>query len=663
VVKIAPYGTWTSPIAAADVASSGGGPSWLDMHGAEVWWAESRPEEGGRLALCRHQPGIGVSEVLTAPWNVRNRVHEYGGRPWAVIDTTAGPRLTFTNWSDQRLYVTDPNGPGEPVAISPQPQRSHGWRYADLAAGPDGQTVWCVRETVTGDLPTDIRRDLVAVPLDSSAAEDDTAVRVLAATHHFMSGPKPSPDGRHATWLGWDHPAMPWDGTRLCVAEVGTGEHGGFGQHRVLAGGPTEAVCQVEWDGPDALLALTDPQGWWNLHRIGLDGSVHNLHSCQEELGGPLWRLGSRWFTALGGGRFAILRGRRLAILDTTAGTLTDVPELATDWPVCSANLAGHDGVLATIAAGPRKETEVLRLDLDAQTVRITELTAQPAELPDPAYLPVPQVRTFTDSQGRAIPAFVYLPTNPDFVAPDGELPPFLVHAHGGPTGSAAPVLDVGFSYFTSRGFGVVAVNYGGSVGYGREFRERLREQWGIVDVEDCAAVATALAKEGTADPDRLAVRGGSAGGWTSAASLTTVEVYRCGTVMYPILDLSGWTATGGQTHDFESRYVEGLVGTLPEHADRYVQRSPSRHSDNVAGPVLMLQGLDDQICPPVQANEFIAALDDSGIQHAYLTFEGEQHGFRKAETIKVAHEAELSFYGQVLGFTTPGVPQLWLRR
>jgi dipeptidyl aminopeptidase/acylaminoacyl peptidase len=236
-----------------------------------------------------------------------------------------------------------------------------------------------------------------------------------------------------------------------------------------------------------------------------------------------------------------------------------------------------------------------------------------------------------------------------------------LVHVHGGPTGGVSPVLDLDFAYFTSRGFGVVAVNYGGSVGYGREFRERLREQWGLVDVRDCAAVATALAEEGSADGDRMAVRGGSAGGWTSAASLTSTRVYRCGTVMFPILDLLGWTAQGGQTHDFESRYVEGLVGSVVRHPDRYADRSPSRDPRSVSGPVLMLQGLDDQICPPIQADEFMAALAGSGIPHAYLTFEGEQHGFRKAETIRAAHEAELSFYGQVFGFTTPGVPQLGL--
>ena len=660
MVKIASYGTWTSPIGAQDVAATGGGPNWLDVHGAQVWWTEARPEEGGRLALCRHQPGTGTSSVLALPWNVRNRLHEYGGRPFAVIDTTGGTRVAFTNWADQRVYLADPDGQTAPVPLSPQPQRRHGWRYGDLQAAPDGAAVWCVRETVTGDLPTDIRRDLVAIPLDGSAAADAAQVRSLAASHHFLTGPKPSPDGRHVAWLGWNHPAMPWDGTELCVAEV-TAD--GFGPHRVLAGGPAEAVCQVEWDSADALLAVTDPDGWWNLYRVGLDGTTRNLHACQEELGGPLWRTGSRFMAKLAGpGRYAVTRHGHLAVLDEQAGTLSDVAELSADWPtVVGSSVSAHGDLVAVLAAGPRRDTAVLHLDLGVSPATVTELTAQPQSLPDPAYLPVPQERVFTDAQGRDIPAFVYLPTNPDFAAPEGERPPFLVHVHGGPTGGVAPVLDVDFAYFTSRGFGVVAVNYGGSVGYGREFRERLREQWGLVDVLDCAAVARALAQEGTADGARLAVRGGSAGGWTSAASLTSLDVYRCGTVMFPILDLLGWTAQGGQTHDFESRYVEGLVGSYAEHPDRYRDRSPSRDPRSVSGPVLMLQGLDDQICPPVQADEFMAALAGSGIPHAYLTFEGEQHGFRKADTIRVTHEAELSFYGQVFGFTTPGVPQLGL--
>lgn len=660
VVTIAPYGTWTSPIGVDVVASAGGGPTWVGHHRGQVWWAEARPNEGGRIALSRALPDGRRQDVLTGSWNVRNRVHEYGGHPWVVIDTVDGDRLVFTNWDDQRLYLVDPDGTAPPVPISPLPDRYHGYRYADLTAGPDKTEVWCVRETVTGDRPTDVRRDLVALPLSASGVDDVAAVRVLASSHHFMTGPKVSPDGRRATWIGWDHPAMPWDGTQLCVADLD--DRGELGPHRVVAGGPTEAVCQVEWDGPESLLVMTDPDGWWNLHRITLAGAsvpvARNLAPCQEELGGPLWRLGSRWFADLGSGRIAVCRSGRLALIDETTGVVSDVP---VDLPVWSPCLAAVNGCVVGIAAGPKRSGAVVSVDVSSGA--LTALTSPPPDSPDPDYLPTPCHRVFRDAAGQPIPAYVYPPTNPDFVAPEGEPPPFLVHVHGGPTGAFSPGLDLSIAFFTSRGIGVVAVNYGGSTGYGREFRERLREQWGVVDVADCAAVAEALAAAGDADARRLAIRGGSAGGWTAAASLTSVRTYRCGTVMYPILDLAGWTAEGGQTHDFESRYVEGLVGPLPACADRYEQRSPARHADRLAGPVLMLQGLDDQICPPVQADEFMSALDGSGIPHAYLTFPGEQHGFRKAETIRTALNAELSFYGQVLGFTPPSVETLPLRR
>jgi dipeptidyl aminopeptidase/acylaminoacyl peptidase len=449
---------------------------------------------------------------------------------------------------------------------------------------------------------------------------------------------------------------MPWDGTQLCVADIA--EDGTLGTHRVVAGGPAEAVCQVEWDGPDTLVALTDPGGWWNLFRIDPTGEQApvNVAPVEADLGGPLWRIGARWFAVLGGGRYAVVRHGRLALADAATGTIVD---MAVDLPVWG-DLAAADGVIAGIAGSATRDHAVVSLDLADNT--LTELTGQPDGMPDPAYLPQPVERTFSDPAGRSVPAYVYLPTNPDFAGPDGERPPLLVFVHGGPTGSFAPVFSPSIAYFTSRGFAVTGVNYGGSTGYGREFRERLRDQWGVVDVVDCAAVAEALAAEGTVDAARMAVRGGSAGGWTSAASLTSVHTYRCGTVMYPILDATGWTAEGGQTHDFESRYLEGLIGSLPEHADRYAERSPARHADALAGPVLMLQGLDDQICPPVQADEFIAGLAGTGIPHAYLTFEGEQHGFRRAESIQTALEAELSFYGQVFGFTTPGVPVLALR-
>lgn len=667
--KIAPYGTWESPITASDVARAGGGPQRVGVHAGLPWWTESRPTEGGRVALLRAVlagPGQApvAEEVLGPPWNVRNRVHEYGGQPWAVLDTPRGTRVAFTHWADQRVYAVDPDDPaGEPWPISPEPQRRHGIRYSDLTPGAGGSEVWCVRETVTGDRPTDVRRDLVALSVTG------IEVRVLAASHHFLTAPKPSPDGRHLAWIGWDHPAMPWDGTELCVAELTaggiagehhvTGEHWAVGEHWVVAGGPREAVCQVEWAGNDELYVLTDPTGWWNLYRVGLDGSARNLAPTEAELGGPMWTLGSRWFAPLGDGRHAVVKAGRLAVLDEAAGTVRDVRAVLPDWRVWAAQLTTHGNTVYSVAGGPFRDGAVVRVDLDSG--ELTEITRQPAELPDRRYLPEPEEREFAGPNG-AIPAFVYPPTNPDYAAAPDELPPFVVHAHGGPTGAFSPVLSLEVAYLTSRGIGVVAVNYGGSTGYGREFRERLRQSWGVVDVADCAAVAEALVAEGTADGQRLAIRGGSAGGWTTAASLTSVPTYRCGTSMFPILDLTGWTGAGGETHDFESQYLHSLIGPYPETADRYRDRSPASHVDRLAGPVLFLQGLEDEICPPVQVERFVEQLAGRGIPHAYLTFEGEQHGFRRAETIRTALESEVAFYGQVLGFTPAGVGPLELR-
>lgn len=620
---------------AAETAAAGGGPEWVDLYGDDLWWAERRPHENGRVALVRKSPGQPPADVLGPQWNARNRLHEYGGRPWTVLHD----RVVFTNWADQRVYQASLDG-GEPEPITPEHEQPHGYRFGDLIAGPDGQ-VWCVRETVTGDAPTDIRRELVALA--------DGQVRILGASHHFMSAPKISPDGRHAAWIGWNHPAMPWDGNELCVAPISP--DGTFGPHKVVAGGHREAVCQVEWEDAQNLLVLSDPEGWWNLFRIGITGSVKNLAPCQEEIGGAMWRMGWRWFTPLGSGRYAVLRSTALAIVDERSGTVTDVDTELTAW---KPDLVAADGVVYSAAGSPVLELAVVGLDLSRG-----EVTAYTPQNPpvDPDYLPQPREEWFGE-----IPAYVYAPHSPDYTGPSDEKPPYIVHVHGGPTGKFTPLLNLEIAYFTSRGIGVVAVNYGGSTGYGRQFREALNEQWGVVDVNDCATVARALSEQGTADGDRLVISGGSAGGWTAAASMTSTRVYRCATIQYPILDLAGWTSSGGETHDFESRYVEGLVGTLPEHLDRYAERSPINHVDKLAGPVLLLQGLEDQICPPEQADRFVATLRGSGIPHAYLTFEGEQHGFRKADTVVAVLHAQLSFYGQVFGFTPPGVPALELR-
>ncbi|OXM69735.1 prolyl oligopeptidase family serine peptidase [Amycolatopsis vastitatis] len=637
--RISPYGTWSSPITAAEVAAAGGGPQWLDVVGEEVWWAEARPGEQGRVALVRSVPG-GTEDVLGAPWNVRNRLHEYGGRPWAVAEGV----VVFTHWADQRVYAQSETGV---VPLTPDPPEAQGVRYGDLRAGRPGE-VWAVRERSVGPRPSDVERELVAIALSGGAE------RVLAASHRFLTVPKLAPDGRHAAWFGWDHPAMPWDGTELCVAPVA--EDGSFGPHRVLAGGADVAVCQVEWETPAALLALLDPDGWWNLHRVGLDGSVVNVAPVERELGGPLWKAGSRWFAPLGGGRHAVLVSGRLAVLDEAAGSVTPLAENLTAWS--STGFAALGEAVVGVAGGPAREAAVVRVSPDGA---VTDLTPQP-ELPA-AYLPVPQERVFSTADGEIVPVVLYPPGNPDFAAPAGERPPLLVHVHGGPTGQHLPMLDLEIAYFTSRGIGVAAVNYGGSTGFGRAYRERLREQWGVVDVADCVAVAEALVAAGLADGDRLGIRGGSAGGFTAAASLTTTKTYRAGTVMYPVLDLAGWTGTEGETHDFESRYLDGLVGPLPETRQRYLERSPLANAASLAGPVLFQQGLEDRICPPEQADRFVAKLAGRGVPYAYQRFAGEQHGFRRAETIVAALEAELSFYGQVFGFETPGVARLELSR
>ncbi|MCR6482343.1 prolyl oligopeptidase family serine peptidase [Amycolatopsis sp. OK19-0408] len=636
--RISPYGTWSSPITAAEVAAAGGGPQWLDVVGDEVWWAEARPGEQGRVALVRALPGGGTEDVLPAPWNVRNRLHEYGGRPWVVL---GGGVVVFTHWADQRVYALSETGV---APLTPEPAEPQGVRYGDLLPGRPGE-VFAVRERAVGPRPADIERELVAIAVAGGAE------RVLAASHHFLTAPKLSPDGRHAAWFGWDHPAMPWDGTELCVAPVA--EDGSFGPHRVLAGGPDVSVCQVEWETPSALLALLDPDGWWNLHRIGLDGSVANLAPVERELGGPLWKVGSRWFVPLGGGRHAVLASGRLAVLDEAAGSVTPVAGELTAWS--STGFAAHGAGIAGVAGGPVREAAVVHVAPDGS---VTDLSPQP-ELPA-AYLPTPEEHVLT---AASVPVVLYRPANPDHAAPDGELPPLLVHVHGGPTGQHLPMLSLELAYFTSRGIAVAAVNYGGSTGFGRAYRERLREQWGVVDVEDCVAVADALVAAGLADGDRLAIRGGSAGGFTAAASLTTTKTYRAGTVMYPVLDLAGWTGEEGDTHDFESRYLDGLVGPLPDARQRYLERSPLANSASLAGPVLFQQGLEDKICPPEQADRFVAGLAGRGIPYAYQRFPGEQHGFRQATTIVATLEAELSFYGQVFGFETPGVARLELSR
>ncbi|WP_037858177.1 LpqB family beta-propeller domain-containing protein [Streptomyces sp. NRRL S-340] len=645
-----PYGSWPSPIDAALAAAHDGKPEFVDFVGDEVWWTEPRPAEGGRRALVRRRADGTEESVLPPPWNVRSRVIEYGGRPWAGTVADGAVLVVFVHFADQRLYRFQP-GADEPVPLTPLSAVGGGLRWAEPQVRAERGQVWCVMEEFTGEGPTDVRRVPVAVPLDGSAAGDRGAVRELTAERHrFVTGPRLSPDGRRAAWLAWDHPRMPWDGTELVVAEVDA--DGRLTAPRTLAGGPEESVAQAEWAADGSLLYASDRGGWWNLYRDG-----HPLCPREEEFGGPLWKLGQRWFAPLETGLVAVVHGRgatALGILDPESGEVVDA---AGPWGEFDATLAVHGERVVAVGAGPRGSHEVV--ELDTRTGRARVIGAAHRDPVDPAYYPQPRVRTFTGPGGRDVHAHIYPPHHPQCAAPAGELPPYVVWAHGGPTSRSPLVLDLEIAYFTSRGIGVAEVNYGGSTGYGREYRERLREQWGVVDVEDCAAVALALADEGTADRDRLAIRGGSAGGWTAAASLAGTDVYACGTILYPILDLTGWGS--GETHDFESQYLESLVGPLAEVPERYAQRSPAEHADRITAPFLLLQGLDDVICPPVQCERFLARLKGRDVPHAYLTFEGEGHGFRRAATMVRALEAELSLYAQVFGLAPAGLPVLEL--
>jgi dipeptidyl aminopeptidase/acylaminoacyl peptidase len=594
--------------------------------------------------------------VLPAPWNVRSRVIEYGGQPWAGTLRDGEPLVVFVNFADQRLYRYEAEG--EPQPLTPLSPVGGGLRWVDPQLRTDRDEVWCVLEEFTGDGPTDVRRVLAAVPLDGSAAQDQDALRELTdARHRFVTGPRLAPDGRRAAWLAWDHPRMPWDGTELVVAEVT--EDGVFREPRTVAGGPEESIAQADWGADGTLLYASDRTGWWNLYGRGRDGRERALCARDEEFGGPLWKIGSRWFAPLESGRIAVVHGRgatALGILDPETGEVVDA---AGPWTEFSPALAAHGSRVVGIGASPRSAYEVV--ELDASSGRATVIGAAHHDPVDPAHYPEPQIRTFDGPAGREIHAHIYPPHHPDHVAPGDELPPYVVWAHGGPTSRAPLVLDLAIAYFTSRGIGVAEVNYGGSTGHGRAYRDRLREQWGVVDVEDCAAVALALADEGTADRARLAIRGGSAGGWTTAASLTTTDVYACGTILYPILDLTSWGS--GETHDFESQYLETLVGPLAEVPGRYAERSPAEHADRVSTPFLLLQGLDDVICPPAQCERFLARLEGRRVPHAYIAFEGEGHGFRRADTMVRVLESELSLYAQVFGLNPPGIPTLELAK
>ncbi|MGO8958535.1 MAG: prolyl oligopeptidase family serine peptidase [Streptosporangiaceae bacterium] len=676
-VPAVPFGEWPSPITAAEIASAQVTGSFPTILGSDAWWQQGLPDEGGRTTVM-HSSGGKQTALLPAPWNARTRVHEYGGLAYLPIPRSAlagqrggkaarGHKILFANFADQRLYLAasgTASGEDGPVPLTPDPATvpaasgsgtlgTADLRYADFVLAPGRREVWCVQERHDGGK---VSRSIVAVPLDGSAAAEPAAIRSLVTGSDFFAYPTPSPDGKWLAWICWNHPHMPWDGTELRVAPV---KNGMPGKGRLLMGNQRESVLAPLWRDNSGLYVATDWPGWWNIYQLGLAGEPPMaLFPADEEFAGPLWQLGARPFALLGDGRLAVTHGAgaaRLAILDPESCELKD---LDTPFAEFVMTLSADGETIGAVAGGPATRPAVIKVH--AATGKTEVLQRDPVVLPDEAYLPVPQHVDFEGPYGQVVHALLYPPTSPDAIGPDGELAPYVVWVHGGPTARVSATLDLAKAYFTSRGIGIIDVNYGGSSGYGRQYRERLRRQWGVVDVQDAIAAARWVAGNAGADPARIAIRGGSAGGWTTLAAVTTGTkrgvVFGAATSCYGIADLRTFVT---QTHDFESRYLDGLIGPLPGFEVVYEERAAVGHVNDATCPILLLQGLDDPVVPPAQAESIAADLAAHGISHAYLAFQGESHGFRKAETVITALEAELSFYGQILGFTPPGIPKI----
>jgi dipeptidyl aminopeptidase/acylaminoacyl peptidase len=632
VATTAPYGSWVSPIT-SELASTEGGVQfgYVDVSEEGIYWTESRPDEKGRTALVYKPRGDEPVDVVPPDFNVRTRVHEYGGGAW-FRDRDV---VFCSSFDDSRLYRIDHTG-AEPRAITPESPEPHALRYADGRVFADGRLIVCVRETHGKGEPTN---ELVVLPADGSSDP-----RVIAAGRDFYAAPRPSPDGARLAWLAWDHPHMPFEGTDLCVGDLAS--DGSVTNDRRIAGSEEESIFQPEWSADGDLYFVSDRTGWSNLY-VERAGKVQALTDEEAELGYPQWVFDLARYAFLADGRIACLFTRTaidgLELLDPKSGKLE---RLGLPYSVYTPSLRSIGTRLVFAGASPTQRPEVVELDLEDGSRQVLRRSTK-LEL-DPGYVSVGQAIDFEGTDGLTSHGFYYPPTNRDYTGPEDELPPLLVHVHGGPTAHVENGLELSIQLFTSRGIAVVDLNYGGSTGYGREYRDRLRGRWGEVDIEDSAAAARHLAERGDIDPGRVQITGGSAGGYTTLMAMAVRDEFASGVSYFGVADL---VTFHDDTHKFESHYDEYLVGPWPAAMDLYRERSPIAHADSISRPLLLLQGLDDKVVPPSQSEVIVDALKRRGIPYAYIAFEGEGHGFRKAENVKRANEAHLSFLAQVSGF------------
>ncbi len=623
---IAPYGSWKSPIT-PDLITSASirlGLSAIDGH--DTYWLEGRATEGGRNVLVRRAADGTTSDLTPQPFNVRTRVHEYGGGDYVVSNGT----VYFSNFADQHIYRMTPGTTPEP--ITPEANM----RYADYIVDQRRNRLICVREDHT-DTTREAVNTLVSVALDGSGRIEE-----LVAGNDFYSTPRLSPDEAQLAWLTWKHPNMPWDGTELWVGDIVDGQ---VVSGRRVAGGLRESIFQPAWSPDGILHFVSDRSGWWNLYRLQ-DGAYQSLYTKDAEFGEPQWTFGMSSYGFASSERIICRYGQHgnehLASLDTTTGTLET---FHLPYTFVREVLVTPTRVLFRGAA-PDTAQSVVQLNLETSQTRV--LRSSSSVTLDDAYISMPHAIEFPTEHEQTSHAFFYPPRSPDFVAPSEELPPLLVMSHGGPTSATTSKLNLEIQFWTSRGFAVLDVNYGGSTGYGRPYRERLNGQWGIVDVDDCINGANYLVKRGDVDSNRLAITGGSAGGYTTLCALTFRNTFKAGASHYGIGDIESLLADG---HKFESRYDSTLIAPYPEGRELYHERSPLYYTDQLSAPVIFFQGSEDKVVTPNQAESMVAALRAKKVPVAYLLFEGEGHGFRRAENIKRALEAELYFYSRVFGF------------
>ncbi|MBD2101389.1 S9 family peptidase [Leptolyngbya sp. FACHB-261] len=634
--KVSPYGTWKSPITSDLIVAGTIGLGQVALDGDDTYWTESRPTEAGRNVLVRRTPDDQInsqtdgqiSDVTPAPFNVRTRVHEYGGGAFTV----AQGMVYFSNFADQRLYRQEPGGSPQPIT----PEAA--FRYANAVVDAAGQRLICVREDHSqgGHEPINT---LVSVDLNSGDQQ------VLVSGNDFYASPCLSPDGSRLAWITWHHPNLPWDGTELWVGSFQA--DGSLGQLEQVAGGLEESIFQPEWSPDGVLYFVSDRTDWWNLYRWQ-NGKLEPLAPMAAEFGLPQWVFGMSTYGFASANQLICTYNERgtwqLASLDTTTLKLEPI---ATPYTEIS-SLQVAPGRVAFCAGSPTKATSVVQLDL-SRLGSPPEILRRSSELTiGTSYLSQPEVIEFPTGNGLTAYAFFYPPQNCDYRALEGERPPLLVKSHGGPTGATSSVLSLRTQYWTSRGFALLDVNYGGSTGYGRAYRQRLRDRWGIVDVEDCTNGALYLAQQGKVDGERLTISGGSAGGYTTLCALTFQTSFKAGASYYGVSDLE---ALARDTHKFEARYLDGLIGPYPERQDLYQARSPIHATERLACPVIFFQGLEDKVVPPNQAEMMVEALRAKGLPVAYVAFVGEQHGFRRAENIKRALDGEFYFYARVFGF------------